>query len=344
MLIESRSLDSSQTENLDGYFDRKNLAFESGGLQVDIGLVNNMPDAALRQTERQFRALLEKGAGERLCVRMHFLSMAGVLRGAEAQAHMRGRYVDVSNINGLPLDALIVTGAEPRAKCLREEAYWQEFTQLMDWAERNAVSTICSCLAAHAAVLYFDRIERRPIGYKRCGLFESEVEGEHPLSRDLPKRLATPHSRFNEVREEHLRRAGYRILTRSQYAGADMFTKTRGKCAFVYFQGHPEYESCTLLREYRRDVLRYLHREREDYPVMPFKYFAPQMEWRLACFEQRARAMRSADIASELPFTEHETDGEASAPWAAAATLIYRNWLNQVVEAKRRVRVAHSLV
>jgi homoserine O-succinyltransferase len=345
MLIESRSFAASQDFSLDNTFDGKASPGTGGGLQIDVGLVNNMSDSALVQTERQFRKLLELGAGERICVRMHFLSMSGIARGPEARAHMRGRYVDVAEAKGLSLDALIVTGAEPRAKSLRDESYWLQFASLMDWAEKNTFSTICSCLAAHATVLHFDEIERYPIGGKLSGLFESETDSRHPLSRDLTSRVVTPHSRYNEIREEDLRRAGYQILTKSQRAGADMFMKARGKCMFLCFQGHPEYESDTLLREYRRDVLRYLNGERDEYPAMPFGYFAPEFERRLDGFEARAKAGRSAELASELPLRAEEKAIEFGAPaWAASAALIYRNWLNYIVEAKQRDRVERSVV
>lgn len=345
MLIERHSFDVSETSSSNDSFGRGLLPVKSETLQIDVGLVNNMPDGALKQTERQFRHLLELGSGEGLCVRMHFLSMAGVPRGEEALADMRGRYVNVEHASCLPLDALIVTGAEPRAKSLCDETYWPQFAKLMDWAARNTVSTICSCLAAHAAVLHFDRIERRAIGFKRSGVFESEAEGDHPLLRDLASRVAIPHSRYNEVREDDLRGAGYRILTRSQRAGADMFINTRGKCAFLFFQGHPEYERCTLLREYRRDVLRYLNGERDEYPIMPFNYFEPEMESRLARLETRAKQRRSVELASELPLpSEEEKSGICAPIWAASAVAIYRNWLNHIVEAKRRASVDQSLI
>ena len=65
--------------------------------------------------------------------------------------------------------------------------------------------------------------------------------------------------------EDGTRRAladcGYRILTRSAAAGVDMFAR-QDKSFHLFLQGHPEYEAKTLLREYRRDVGRYLRRER----------------------------------------------------------------------------------
>jgi homoserine O-succinyltransferase len=258
---------------------------------------------------------------------------------------MAGRYVNVADAPDLPLDALIITGAEPRAKSLRDEPYWTQFTSLIDWAERNTISTICSCLAAHAAVLHLDRIERRPVGAKLSGVFASETEGEHPLLRDLPRRVATPHSRYNELQEEDLRRAGYQILIRSARAGVDMFVKRRRKSMFLFFQGHPEYEGGTLLREYRRDALRYLNGERDDYPAMPFSYFEPDLENRLALFERRARAERRAELALELPLPREETIDEIRRPrWAAPATAIYRNWLKHIIEAKKRAQVEWTLV
>jgi len=337
MLVESRSFSSQPDYDI----DRTPVG---GGRPIEVGLVNNMPDAALKDTERQFRALLELASGAGLSVRLHLLSLASVVRGAEARALMRGRYVEVGEepgqlarqLSGLSLDALIVTGAEPKAKALRDESYWPQFVRLMDWAERHTVSTICSCLAAHAAALHFDRIERRPLGFKLSGVFESWTEGDHALLRDLPARVATPHSRYNELCEGDLRRAGFSILTNSRDAGVDMFAKTRGKCTFLFFQGHPEYQPRTLLREYRRDVLRYLNGERADYPLTPANYFEPSVCSRLAQFETRAKARRRPDLAAALPLPGDENTGGATA-WAATAALVYRNWLRHVAQAKQAV-------
>ena len=62
------------------------------------------------------------------------------------------------------MDALIITGAEPRAEAIcDEEPYWPALTRLIDWAEIGTISTLFSCLAAHAAVLHLDGIKRRPL-------------------------------------------------------------------------------------------------------------------------------------------------------------------------------------
>src|SRR5260370_17767804 len=87
--------------------------------------------------------------------------------------------------------------------------------------------------------------------------------------------MGFPHARWNEVREEALTSCGYSVLTKSAEAGVNLFVKKKKKSLFVHFQGHPEYASGTLWKEYRRDVRRFLRRERPPYPKMPHGYFSP---------------------------------------------------------------------
>ena len=46
----------------------------------------------------------------------------------------------------------------------------------------------------------------------------------------------------------------------------DSFVKKKKRSLFVHFQGHPEYGAQTLLKEYRRDIKRFLRAERETIP------------------------------------------------------------------------------
>jgi GMP synthase-like glutamine amidotransferase len=169
-----------------------------------------------------------------------------------------------------------VTGTEPLAADLEDEPFWGSLTRVLEWAEEHTYSTILSCLAAHAGILHLDGIARRPLGDKRFGVFECVRASDHPLIAGAPGRLQMPHSRWNEIPEEALLACGYRVLTRSEDAGVDAFVKQR-KSLFVFFQGHPEYEATTLLLEYRRDIGRFLRRERDGYPPMPHGYFDPEI-------------------------------------------------------------------
>ena len=104
-------------------------------------------------------------------MRLHLFSLPQIPRGEVAASRMHGFYADAALLPAAGLDALIITGAEPRADDLRDEPYWEGLTQLMDWAEEGVISTYFSCLAAHAAVLHRDNIVRRRLTRKMSGVF-----------------------------------------------------------------------------------------------------------------------------------------------------------------------------
>ena len=230
---------------------------------IVIGLVNNMPDAALQTTERQFRELLF--ASSHNSVRLRFFSLPELPRGEAGRSHISQHYEDISELWTSHLDGLIVTGTEPRAPDLADEPYWPTLTKLVDWADDHAISTVWSCLAAHAAVLHIDGISRRAFREKLSGVFDCMKATDHAIVEGAPSRWRVPHSRYNELPEDALASSGYRILSRLPGTGADMFVKQR-KTLFLFVQGHLEYDPGALLREYRRDVRRFLAGERDNYP------------------------------------------------------------------------------
>src|SRR6266436_1534435 len=97
---------------------------------IAIGIVNNMPDAALQATERQFIGLLAAAAGQ-LPVRLRLFALPGVPRGEAAQRHIASNYAAIEDLWSAGLDGLIVTGTEPRG-ALTAEPYWPAFTRLVD--------------------------------------------------------------------------------------------------------------------------------------------------------------------------------------------------------------------
>jgi homoserine O-succinyltransferase len=269
---------------------------------LDIGLVNNMPDPALEATERQFVTLLNEAAGEDITVRLERFALPGVPRTDPGRHHLSS-YSGIDSLWGRSLDGLIVTGTEPRAPHLEDEPYWEHLTRLLGWAAQNTTAAIWSCLAAHAAVLHLDGIRRCRLSQKRFGVFECLHVGEHFLTAGAPARVRIPHSRWNDLREHELKAAGYEILRRFEDGGVDTFVKQR-ESLFVFFQGHPEYEVGTLLREYRRDVKRFLRRESEVYPQMPHGHSDPS--------------------------------GVVTNTWRSDAVRFYRNWLSYMAERKGR--------
>jgi homoserine O-succinyltransferase len=82
-----------------------------------------------------------------------------------------------------------------------------------------------------------------------------------------------PHSRFNEIGRDQFESAGARVLVESDSAGVHLAVSGDG-LRLVMFQGHPEYDTVSLLKEYKREVKRYAAGARPDYPPFPENIFS----------------------------------------------------------------------
>jgi homoserine O-succinyltransferase len=304
-------------------FDHRQNATET---TLTIGLVNNMPDSALQATERQFTQLLKAGAGNSR-IHLHCFSLPSVKRSQQTQRLIASQYTDIADLVRLHIDGLIVTGAEPNAATLAEEPFWQDLVGIIDWAKTNTRSTIWSCLAAHAAVLHLDGIERQRLKTKSSGVFDCAKVSDHWLTRGVSSPLKIPHSRLNTLPESELAARGYQLLTRSPEAGVDIFAKQLGS-QFIFFHGHPEYDALSLQREYMRDITRFIARERETYPAFPSGYFTRETEIKLARFGEVAIAERTLPLSVELPLLTLRSDIAAG----AAAAALFGNWLGYLAD------------
>jgi homoserine O-succinyltransferase len=305
---------------------------------LEIGLVNNMPDSALIPTERQVFDLIGAAAGE-LAVRMHFYTMPTTRRTAWGADYVRRYYRTTEEMLNGSLDGIIVTGAEPKAAKLTEEPYWANFAEITDWAKENTTSAVYSCLAVHGVVLLADGVERHQLPAKCIGVFTQTKAADHPLTEGLPRTFRIPHARWNEVREEHLSDCGYSILSKSADAGADCFVKQQKKSLFVHFQGHPEYETQTLLGEYRRDLGRFLRRENETCPTIPKGYFDAASERFMVDFRAKALSNRNPELLADFPADRLIRDLQNV--WRRSARRLYRNWLAYMASQRaRRVRLS----
>jgi homoserine O-succinyltransferase len=298
---------------------------------VRVAFINNMPDAALEDTEMQFFELLEAASGDVL-VFVNLYSLPGVPRGERGQQHLSDFYSSTSELLGHRFDGMIMTGTEPKRANLRNEPYWAALASVLDWAEGNTVSTILSCLAAHAGVLYSDGINRRPLSDKRCGVFAFDKSASHQLTDRTEELIRFPHSRWNEVRAGDLTACGYTVLTQSADGGVDSFIKKKERSLFVHFQGHPEYDAQTLLKEYRRDIKRFVRGERETYPTMPKGYFDAASTRLVAEFRDLVLSDRREELMGGFP--DAVLAGSLQKTWRSSATAIYNNWLRYVVSHK----------
>lgn len=313
---------------------------ESRRCSIDIALVNNMPDPALEDTELQFFELLDAASGD-LTVSVKLFSLPELGRSDLVQRRIGNVYFSAQDLLNGPFDGVIITGTEPRRRDLREEAYWPALVKILDWAEHSTVSTVLSCLATHAGVLYSDGIERHGLGEKQFGVFDYQKVSPHVLTSDASGVLRTPHSRWNEVAGGALLACGYTILAESPEAGVDLFVKKKKRSLFVHFQGHPEYGTRTLLKEYLRDIKRFLRREKDNYPSIPNGYFNPVAARLLSDFREQALHHQRAEVLEVFP--EAAVAQLLQNTWSSSASGIYRHWLQYMVLRKaelQRSRVA----
>lgn len=303
---------------------------------IHVAFINNMPDAALEDTEVQFFELLDAGSSD-VPVYVKLFSLRGVPRGQRGIEHLGRFYSDFDELWRNKFDAAIITGTEPHEPNLRKEPYWNLLIEVFDWAGRETTSTILSCLAAHACVLHNDGVGRHRLPDKQFGVFESQKMYNDRLTAGVASLLRFPHSRWNEIRENELTSAGYSVLTKSKEAGVDVFTKKIRRSLFLHFQGHPEYNADTLFKEYRRDIKRFLRSERDTYPTLPNGYFDLNATEKLTTFREQAVANKSEEIMESFP---EAVEVELQNTWRSSAVSIYRAWLQSLFSE----RTAASLV
>jgi homoserine O-succinyltransferase len=305
---------------------------------IEIALVNNMPSSAFDATEQQFATLLEAAADELGGTTVHLgrYAIEGLKRSFEVQERIARDYNTVEVLYATRPDGLIITGTEPLASDLRSEPYWGALAGLINWAKDSTASAVVSCLAAHAAALLFDGIERETLAAKCSGVFVQDVTGGHPLTTGLGTKVHMPHSRLNDLPSAMLQAGGYADLIASPEMNWTVAVKEQGSCIFVLVQGHPEYSTTSLLREYRRDLQRYVRAERRDLPAIPVGYLDAEGERLLEDFEARVlNGPHDPEIMSQFPF--NEVAQRLANTWQGSGTRLYANWL-RLIQCRRKTR------
>jgi len=304
--------------------------------ELHIGLLNMMPDAALEATERQFMRLI--GSCNRIAqFYVHPFTIAGVDREGSAREHVENYYEDFRELQRDGLDALIITGANVTEADITKERFWGPMTEIMDWASEHVTSTLCSCLASHGAFMHYHGIMRTHLPRKQWGVYSHRVVGDtHPLLSNINTRFDTPHSRFNDVPREQMENAGLQVLVAGEEAGVLLAVSPDG-LRFAYFQGHPEYDIVSLLKEYKREISRYLRRERDHYPPFPDHYFCDEAQSLLKIYEKELVA---ADSRGEsIPeFPEKEIVALLDNTWTDTGKALFNNWLGLVYQLTNRDR------
>ena len=297
--------------------------------ELHIGLLNMMPDKALAATERQFFRLV----GESNPIAqfyMHPFTLPELTRGAEARAHIDTYYETFEQIRSQGLDALIITGANVTGPALSEEPFWAPLIDVIDWAYENVTSTLCSCLATHAVLDFRYGQRRTPRPRKTWGVFPHRVvDKHHPLVHDVNTRFDVPHSRWNDVSRAQFDQAGLQVLAESD-VGVHLATSPDG-FRFIFFQGHPEYDTVSLLKEYKREVMRYGSGEVDVYPPFVDHYFSERDKAVLR--EYYARLDSDRAVGKTLPdFPDALVTQRLDNTWRDTAHAVVGNWVGLVYQ------------
>ncbi len=296
--------------------------------ELHIGFLNMMPDAALRATERQFIRLV--GGCNRIAQFFVYpFSLPELERDGETKAYIDRYYSRFDELRGAGLDALIITGANVANPALEQEAFWDPLIEVVRWAHGNVASTLCSCLATHALLKHHYGIDRQPLPRKRWGVYSHRVaDPGHPLLREINTRFDVPHSRYNDISRAVLEAAGLIVLAESEEGGVHM-AASPDQFRVIYWQGHPEYDVNSLLKEYKRELLRFAGGERETRPPLPEHYFRGKALDLVADYtaELLAGAGGAATAALERRLTAHLDN-----TWGDTAKAIVNNWLGLVYQ------------
>ncbi|MCU7960207.1 MAG: homoserine O-succinyltransferase [gamma proteobacterium symbiont of Bathyaustriella thionipta] len=301
-----------------------------------IGLLNMMPDKALAATERQFFRLV----GESNPIAqfyMHPFTLDELPRSEAAQQHIDQYYDRFEDLQRDGLDALIITGANVSGPELEKQPFWKPLIEVIDWAAENVTSTLCSCLATHAVMQFRYAQKRTHHSPKRWGIFEHQViDKQHPLVFDINTRFDAPHSRWNDVSLQQFRQAGLRVLACSEEVGVHLASSADG-LKFIFFQGHPEYDTISLLKEYKREVLLYASGNRSDYPPFPQRYIGETEKAILNEYRMRLDEALHKDQA--LPeFPEPLINQHLPNSWHDTAEALVSNWLGMVYQLTHQQR------
>jgi homoserine O-succinyltransferase len=298
--------------------------------ELHIGFLNMMPDGAFQVTELQFMRMV--GSCNQIAQFFVYpFTIPGLPRSREIQDYIDQYYLPFEQLREEGLDALIITGANVANPTLDQEPFWEPLNEIIGWATENVTSILSSCLATHAIVKALHRIERRPLPAKRWGVYNHRItRAYHPLLVDVNTRFDVPHSRNNDVSQAQLEAAGFKILVYSEAGGVHLAVSP-DLLRFVFLQGHPEYDRISLLKEYKREVSRFIDGERSDYPPHPENYFSREAS--AIADRYHGTVLSALQYGHPIPpFPEAEIEEHLDNTWRDTGKAIFNNWLGLVYQ------------
>lgn len=254
---------------------------------LSIAIVNLMPTKITTETQ-----LLRLIGNTSLQVEVEFISMDSHKSKNTSATHLDTFYKSFKDIKDKHYDGMIITGAPVEFMDFEEVNYWNELTQLLDYAKTNVFSTLFICWGAQSALYHYYKVPKRILDKKMFGVFEHNVLKRKPIVRGFDDVFFAPHSRHTTSDLEELQKVDdLEILAYSDDAGAYLMTSKDQR--FVFVTGHSEYDPEGLKTEYWRDVNKGLDIE------IPRNYFP-----------------------------DDDPEKEPVVRWRGHGALLFSNWLN----------------
>ncbi len=311
---------------------------------LHVGLLNMMPDAAIAATERQFFRLIgSSNPISQFC--LHPFTVPEIPRSKAAAEHIEKYYDPLETVLEQGLDALIITGANVLEADLTKEVFWEPLNEVFNWAQQNVTSTLCSCLATHAVLRSQFDIKRIGLPKKCWGVYDHKVMlRDHPLVHDINTTITVPQSRFNEITKEQFEEHGLHVLAHNDESGVQLAVSPDG-FRTVYFQGHPEYDHVSLMKEYKRDIGLFIDGKLDDYPPMPHNYFDNYSAVLLDEYKQMVISAKESN--SKAPhFPEPHLIPRLENTWHDSGESVVGNWIGlvyQITNSDRRLPYMESI-
>ncbi|WP_321438689.1 homoserine O-succinyltransferase [uncultured Bacteroides sp.] len=210
--------------------------------------------------------------------------------------HMMTFYEDFEVMKKEKYDGMIITGAPVEQMDYQNVTYWDEITEIFDWARTHVTSTLYICWAAQAGLYHYYGVPKYSLDKKKFGVFaHTPNDLLNPIFRGFDDVFYVPHSRHTEIRREDILKVPeLEILSESDGAGVYLVMGRNGREFFV--TGHSEYSPNTLDEEYKRDLDKGLDIE------MPCNYYR-----------------------------DNNPENEPLVRWRGHANLLFSNWLNYFV-------------
>lgn len=261
---------------------------------LKIMIVNIMPTKVV--TETQLSRMLSNTP---LQLEIDWVTMASHESKNVSREHLLNFYRTFEEVKDNYYDGMILTGAPVEKLKYEEVDYWEELTQIMEWANTHVFSSFFICWGAQAALYYYYGIKKQVMDRKLTGVYRhytNRKKMRRRILRGFDYLFYAPHSRYTTISREDVEKVEtLDVLAESKEAGAYLLAEKDGSRFFI--TGHPEYDADTLDREYRRDI-------------------------------------KNPDIEAEIPknyYIDDDPEQEIQVKWRSHAYLLFANWLNYYV-------------